>query len=102
VEGVGGFLAALITLLVVGILVDILIVNLLTRSDPCRHTFAKGCCGCCVRGQGSTLKQTLKEHVALNMAFAVIVVLQLAITVAVFAMGFLLLIGRSLLSEGCK
>lgn len=96
-----GFLSAMVTLLAWGVVVDILLVVLLTRANPARRTFSKLCC-CCIPGRQTTLKRALKEHVAWNSAFAFVVALQLTLTVTLFAIGFLLLIARSLLSEGCK
>lgn len=97
-----GFFALIVTILVLGVLVDLVLAVILTRANPCRHTFAQLCCACCIpAGRRSTLKGALREHVGWNAAFAVIVVLQLALTVAMFAFGFMLLIAWTLLSEGC-
>lgn len=96
-----GFFSLIVTVLVLGFLVDVVIVVALTKANPYRRTFAQQCCACCFRGRGGKLSWALKEHVGWNAAFAVVVVLQMALTVVLFAFGFMLLIARTLLSEGC-
>lgn len=96
-----GFFELIVTLLVLGLLVDVVIVVALTRANPRRPTFAQVCCACCIPGRRSTGRGALQEHVAWNALFAILVVLQLALTVGLFAFGFMLLIARTLLSEGC-
>lgn len=92
-------LVILVTLLVVGVVTDVIVVLLITGATP--KTQNCSILPCCTPRE-SGLTRALQHHMGCNLVLSVVVVLQLMLAVGLFACGLLLLIARALLSEGCK